>query len=104
MDADSKEPKYSLDTLWNTYKKYELELIKQALSETNQDKAKAARLLGIPRTRLIEKMRRIPELKHLIKRATYCQYRATAAAHEKRRLENLQSQEPSISDRESEQW
>lgn len=90
MDA---EIKYSLDTLWNTYKKYEIELIKQALSETNNDKAKAARLLGIPRTRLVEKIRRIPELKHLIKRATYVQYRATAAAIEKRRLEKLESKE-----------
>ena len=97
---DAIEPKYSLDTLWNTFKKFELEIIKQALLETNQDKAKAARLLGIPRTRLIEKMRVIPELKHLIKRATYCQYRATAAAHEKRRLENLQTQEPAVTNRE----
>lgn len=90
MDA---EPKYSLETLWSSYKKFEIEIIKQALSETNNDKAKAARLLGIPRTRLVEKIRRIPELKHLIKRPTYVQYRATAAAHEKRRLEKLDSKE-----------
>lgn len=100
---DAIEPKYSLETLWSTYKKYELELIKLALSETNQDKAKAARILGIPRTRLIEKLRRIPELKHLLKRPTYVQFRGSAAAHEKRRLEKLQAQEPSVSDGKTKQ-
>lgn len=94
MDAENKEPKFNLEHLMKTY---ERALIRQALEEANYCKAVAARLLGIPRTRLVEKIRRIPDLKHLIRRPTYVQYRATSA-----RLDKLNSKKPPITDGESE--
>lgn len=43
--------------LWRAVKRYEADLIRQAFERTGGNKARAARLLGLQRTTLVEKIK-----------------------------------------------